>query len=317
MHPTLIIVITAAADVPLFLSRETRMSSADNRNASLFMVIGMAGFAINDAFMKQVLGTLDLSQAIALRGLVACVFVSVAAYWTGAFKAWRRNVSPLFFLRLCLETVTTYSFLSALKVMPVGDANAILMVTPLAVTLGAAIFFGERVGWRRYLAIIFGFGGVLLIVQPGDGDFHSGYSFALLTVCFMVSRDLITRRLPSDMPSLFVAFGSATSITLVAVAISATSTKLFDPVSASDMGWLAGAAFFIFLGYVFVIRATRVGEFGAVAPFRYTGLVFAIALGWIMFGDFPSDLVILGSGIVVVSGLYSLNREKKRVEAAR
>ena len=285
------------------------MVAEDNRRASFYMVLGMGGFAVNDAFMKQVLGDMDLSHAIALRGLVASLFVTALAYQTGAFTNWKRHISPLYMIRLMLETATTYSFLNALRSMPLADANAILMVVPLAVTLGAAFIYGEEVGWRRYLAILIGFGGVLLVLQPKGGEWNAGYIYALMTLAFMVARDLLTRRLPSDMPSLLVAFGSATSITLVALILS--GPLLITPVTGVQLIWLSSAGVFIFAGYIFVILAVRGGGFGAVAPFRYTGLVFAIALGWAMFNEFPSPLVLTGSGIIVASGLYSLWRERQ------
>ena len=158
-----------------------------------------------------------------------------------------------------------------------------------------------------------GFSGVLLVVQPDANGIHAGYGFALLTVVVMVARDLITRKLPSDTPSLLVAFGSATSITVVALIVAGPT--LLTPFTITEGLSLAAAAFFIFLGYTFVILGVRSGEFGAVAPFRYTGIVFALLLGWLVFGEFPAPLVLLGSAIIVTSGLYSLFRENKLAKA--
>ncbi|HSF96988.1 MAG TPA: DMT family transporter [Thermohalobaculum sp.] len=283
---------------------------SDNMRGAVYMMVCMAAFVINDALMKSVSGGLTVFQAMFLRGIAATTLVGLLAAYKGALL---HRPAPgdgrLLVTRLVGEIGGTICFLTALFHMPIANATAILQSMPLAVTLGAALFLREPVGWRRYLAIAIGFSGVLVIVRPGAEGFNTYALFAVTAVAFMVLRDLSTRRLSRSVPSLFVAFTTAAAITLTGGAVSA-----FQPwpeVPMTTVGTLAVAAGFLFVGYLFNVMTMRSGEIGFVAPFRYTILIWAILLGVVVFGEIPDSQMLAGSAIVVGTGVYTFYREQR------
>ncbi len=186
----------------------------------------------------------------------------------------------------------TYGFLMALFNMPIANVTAILQALPLTVALAAALFLGEPLGWRRLGAILAGFaGGVMLIVQPGGGDGFTVWSlYALVAVAFITLRDLASRRLsPPATPSLTVSLVAAIAICLAGGVGSMTETWA-PPIGLREWTLLILAALFILGGYLASVAVMRVGEIGFVAPFRYTGLLWALVLGWLFFGDWPDLL---------------------------
>lgn len=287
----------------------------DNLRGALYMMACMAGFVFNDALMKTLAGELSVFQAMFLRGLVASALVALLAAQRGAL--WPR-IGPgdrrMVAQRLLGEIGGTVCYLTALFNMPIANATAILQSMPLAVTLGAALFLREPVGWRRYSAIAIGFAGVLVIVRPGAEGFNTYALWALVSVAFMVLRDLSTRRLSREIPSIFVALTTAIGITLSGGAVAAFQP--WNPVTAETMGILALAAVFLFFGYLFSVMTMRHGEIGFVAPFRYTILIWAIMLGIVVFGEYPSLPMLAGSAIVVGTGAYTLYREQRLRRAA-
>jgi drug/metabolite transporter (DMT)-like permease len=217
--------------------------------------------------------------------------------------------------RCASEIGATYCFLAALMIMPIANITAVLQALPLTVTLGAAVFLGEEVGWRRMAAIVLGFCGVLLIVRPGPDGFSEGALYALLAVAFVTARDLTTRRMSSAVPSLTVTLLASISVTVFALVCSLGIE--WQPVNLSQVMLLAGAAVFILGGYSLSVMVMRVGEISFVSPFRYTGLIWAILLGWLVFGDWPDGLTLLGAAIVVGTGLFTVIRERRQAQAAQ
>ena len=288
---------------------------SDNLRGALFMSVSMAGFALNDGLIKLVSAEMGLFQILVLRGIFASALMGILA--------WHRRVlfyrptgqdSRVIALRAVGEIGGTLCFLTALFNMPIANATAILQALPLAVTLAAALFLGEAVGWRRYSAIGLGFAGMLIIVRPGGEGFNAYALWAVAAVGFIVLRDLSTRRLGPGVPSAFVALVSSLAITLVGGVLSFTET--WQPVSAGALALLAGAALFIFFGYLFAVMAMRVGEVSFTSPFRYTVLIWAVVLGLVLFGEIPDFWTWIGSVIVVGTGIYTFYRERRLLKAA-
>lgn len=275
------------------------------------MVLSMAGFSLNDAMIKSVAGELPLMQAIFLRGLVTVGLVGALAWVRGSlrFRLDARN-RRLVALRCAAEIGGTLCFLTALFHMPLANATAILQSVPLAVTLAAALFLGETVGWRRYGAIAIGFGGVLVIVRPGAEGFDAYALWAVAAIGFIVLRDLSTRRLSPEVPALGVVLVTAVSLTTVAAGALLIGGT-WQPVSAGAIGRLTAGAAFLSVGYLFGVRTMRLGEIGFVQPFRYTLLVWAMVLGVALFGEWPDAAMLAGSAIVVGTGLFTLYRERR------
>jgi S-adenosylmethionine uptake transporter len=281
-----------------------------NTRAALFMIASMAGFTLNDTCVKATGGDVPLTQLVTLRGILACGLIYLLAQRFGGGVHFRlaRSDWALIGLRCVGEVSATYFFLTALMHMPLANVTAVLQVLPLTVTLGAILFFGETVGWKRMVAIAFGFAGMLLIVRPGPDGFSIYSLYALGAVVCVTLRDLSTRRMSANVPSMTVTLISAASV-CIAAAIASLGTA-WTPIAAADAGLIVLAAAFVALAYMFSIFVMRVGDISFSAPFRYTGLVWALVLGWFVFGDWPSPLTLLGGAVVVVSGLFMFHRER-------
>jgi len=281
-----------------------------NTLGALLMIASMASFTVNDTLVKLTDGAVPLFQLIFLRGLLTTALILATAGRLGPIHL---NIGMrdwgIIALRIIAEIGGTFFFLSALFNMPLGNVTAILQVIPLSVTLASALVLREAVGWRRTLAILIGFCGVLLIVKPGAAGFNIWSVYALIAVVCVTVRDLATRQLSRGVPSMTVTLVTAASIT-TAAGLASIGTP-WVPVSV-DLGLLiAGASVFILGGYFFSIQVMRVGDVSFVAPFRYTGLIWALVLGWFVFGDWPGWMTLTGAFIVVATGIFTLYRERK------
>jgi drug/metabolite transporter (DMT)-like permease len=275
----------------------------------MFMVVAMAAFTFNDTLSKLASQTINPGQLMLVRGLFATMLISLLAWQQGALKGYRDYWHPMVLLRLVGEVGGTVCFLAALPHLPLGNISAVLQALPLGVTMGAALFLGESVGWRRWLAIAAGFGGVLIIVRPGFEGFNAFSLLALLSVACCAVRDLATRKIPGHIPSLFVSTTTTVIITITG-ALTIVPFGGWVPMTFDLVLFLAGAAVLVLFGYQFVIMAMREGEISFIAPFRYTALIWAISLSVFVFGDIPDLAMISGAAVIVASGLYSLYRER-------
>ncbi|MEQ9606497.1 MAG: DMT family transporter [Kiloniellaceae bacterium] len=283
---------------------------SDNSRGALFMAICMAGFVLNDAMIKLATQEISLFQAIFLRGMLASLLIGTLAWLRGQlFYRVSRGDGKMLALRVIGELGGTICYLTALMHIPIANATAILQALPLAVTLGAAVFLNEPVGWRRYAAIAIGFAGVLIIVRPGAEGFDAFALLAVVAVGFVTLRDLATRQLSGPVPSLFVAFCTAATIMLFG-AVMLPFTQ-WQPVETTHLLTLTVAACALFFGYVFSVSSMRVGEVAFVAPFRYTILIWAILLGIFIFGDVPDFWTLLGAGVIVATGIFTFYRERR------
>lgn len=282
----------------------------ENAQGALLMVLGMAAFTVSDVAMKAVGMHLPLFQSVLLRGVLVSAAFLLIGLATGALAG--RLAPPdrrLMALRVLGEVGCAWFFFLALFQMPLANLIAILQATPLAITLVGALFLGERVGWRRWALILVGFAGVLLIVRPGTEGFDRASAYALVSAAFIVLRDLATRRMSASIPSLRVAFWSAFGVTLFGAA--GSLTEVWVTPTPQVAGTLALAAVAILFGYLLVIQAVRRGDLSVVTPYRYTGLVWALALGWLIFGEWPDALAKLGALIIVAAGLATIWRERQ------
>ena len=280
-----------------------------NQIGALFMMASMACFTLNDTFMKVTNGAIPLFQLLFLRGILTTLLIILLARWLNAlhFNIARRDWG-LIGLRSASEMATAYFFITALFNMPLANVTATLQALPLTVTLGGALLFREKVGWRRMSAILIGFIGMLLIVRPGAEGFNIYGIYALLAVLGVTIRDLVTRQLSADVPSMTVTL--AASVTVMGFSGAASLTTPWVAISGMHALMVIGSSICIFGGYYFNVRVMRVGEISFIAPFRYTGLIWALVLGWLVFGDWPAPLTLLGAGIVVTTGLFTLYRER-------
>lgn len=281
-----------------------------NALGALLMTASMAAFVLNDTMIKAVSADLPLFQVITLRGLLSSGLIYLLARQMGRL-AWRlaRRDWGLIALRCAAEIGATVFYLVALMNMPLANITAVMQALPLTVTLAAMLFLREPVGWRRLSAIMIGFGGVMLIVRPGPEGFSIDAMYALASVVCVSVRDLATRRMSAQVPSLMVTLIGALAVTVFSAVVSLGVD--WAPVDRGSGLLIAGAAIAVLIGYLTVIRAMRLGEVSAVTPFRYFGLLWALVLGWLVFGHWPHPVTMAGAGIVVASGLFTLYRERK------
>ncbi|MCQ0093727.1 DMT family transporter [Roseovarius sp. M141] len=287
------------------------MKLSDNTIGALLMMASMAAYTLNDTLMKSLSGHVPLFQVIFLRGCLTSTAVAVIAWRMGAFS---KRVSPkdarAIFLRVLGEVAGTYFFLTALYHMPLANVTSILQALPLAITLSAALVFREKIGIQRLGAILVGFVGVMLIVRPGADGFNSYALYGLAAVGCLTLRDLATRSLSRETSSMLVTFATSVAV-MSAFGLGHVVSGDWVPLGRSDWLTIGGAATLIVGGYLSSIMVVRVGDIGFTAPFRYTAILWALLLGWLVFGDWPMPIVLVGAGIVVASGLFTLYREAR------
>ncbi len=288
----------------------------DNLRGILLMVAAMAGFAIEDVFVKTLATAMPVAQILVFLGLGGGAAFALLAARRGAPLRLSTLRAPGILLRSVGEVVGTIGFVTALALTPLSTASAILQATPLAVTLGAALFLREPVGWRRWSAILVGFAGVLLIVRPGAADFDPATLFAVQGVIGLAIRDLATRIVPAEVPTLSIAAWGQLTLMPTGIVLFAISAPPVLP-SAWDVLMLACALGTGVLAYYWITAAMRLGEVAVITPFRYTRLLFALGLGAVIFGEQPDALTLTGAGLVIASGLYTLNRERRLARARR
>jgi drug/metabolite transporter (DMT)-like permease len=280
-----------------------------NLRGSLFMAIGMASFTFNDATVKFVAEDMNMGQVMLVRSVISTVLILALAWHKGMLVPLREALHKMTVLRIIGEVVGTVTFLVALVHVPLALTSAILQALPLVVTLGAALFFGEPVGWRRWIAIIVGFLGVLIIVRPSHDGVSPYVLLIVVTVIFASVRDLATRKVPKTIPVLMISALTSIGVGMAGIGMIGP-LRGWTPMSLTNTMLLTLAACCIMVAYHFIILAMREGEIAFVAPFRYTSLIWAIVLGFLFFGDLPDVPMIVGSVIVIGSGLYTLYRER-------
>ena len=267
-------------------------------------------YVINDAFMKLLFSEIALFEAVFLRSIIMIPPVLVMAWIT---KVTLRNLSNqdkcLISVRVVAEICTMVAFLTALKHMPLANVTAILQALPLAVTMAAALFLAEPVGWRRWSAILVGFVGVLIVVRPGLEGFNIYSLAALVAVIFLTVREIVTRKITSEVPTITVVLSMAIGSALFA-GIMIIGTE-WHPVSATSWLLIIGAAVAVLIATFLSVMAMRTGEISFVSPFRYTSMLGAIGLGILMFGDWPDQPTLVGTLIIVSAGIYTFHREQR------
>jgi len=276
----------------------------------MFMCLAMGAFSLNDVLTKTSSAELPTGELIALRGVFATLLMAPLIAFTYGFGSVVRAYSWPLFIRNVAEVISAFLFLSALFQLPIANVTAILQTLPLTLTAAAALLFKEPVGWRRWSAAAVGLLGVLLIVRPGSADFSWWYLSAIIAVVFITIRDVATKYITGVTPSLVVAFITAVVVMLAGFAYGTIETWVVPSTGAVLR--LAVAAVLVLIGYYALIECWREAEISAIAPFRYTIVLWAIVMGYFFLGEVPSWWTLAGSAVVVGAGLYTFHRERAR-----
>ena len=282
-----------------------------NLVGSLWMVAAMAAFAVEDAFIKAASQTLPIGQVLVVFGMGgASVFVFLA--WLNGDVLYGPDVvSRPMRIRVLFEIMGRLFYGLAIALTPLSAATVILQATPLVVVAGAALIFGERVGWRRWAAIFIGLAGVIVIIKPGTDSFSALSVLALIGMIGFAGRDLASRAAPASIGTNILGVYGFLSVIVAGVVFALWAAVPFRLPSGDASLFLLGAILAGVVAYSSLMKAMRTGEVSAVTPFRYTRLLFGIALGLVVFGEQLSLSMIVGSGLIVVSGLFILWRGKK------
>ena len=284
-------------------------SRGGNLTGITAMLASMAAFIANDTCVKLIGNTLPLGELIALRNTTATLYILVFAAIFGGLTLPKNPPWRILSWRMIAEVLSTLLFLSGLVALPIADATAIGQFTPLAITAAAAIFLKERIGWRSWLATVFGLIGVLLIIRPGTAAYSPAALLVLAAVGFVVLRDLATRAISHEVPTLTLTAMSASVSILAGVILLPFETWIVP--SAYQVMLLMMAAAFLTIAYALIIIALRHGDVGIVSPFRYSVIVFAILSGWSFWNELPDLTQSIGIAVLSAAGLYTYYRERK------
>lgn len=292
------------------------MRQTDNAGAALMMVGSMAAFAIEDLFLKRASMALPPGQVMVLTGAAGALVFWVMAALRGQPILIRAALRGAPLIRTLSEAGATIFYLSALALIPLSMNAALLQASPLVVTMGAALFLGEPVGWRRWSAIAVGFAGVMIILRPWGTGFEVAGLLTVISVIILAARDLATRAMPAEIGTFQLATWAYLSLVPAGLLLMAVQGQGFAAITATRWGDLGFALISGLVGYYAVTAAMRLGEVSVVAPFRYTRLVFALGLAMVFLGERPDDATLLGAGLIIGSGLYTFARERARKIAA-
>lgn len=283
----------------------------ENLRGSLFMAASMAAFALEDMFVKAASHTLPVGEILMLFGLGGTFAFCLLTRRREESICHPQLMCRPILLRVICEVTGRLCFILAIALTPLSSASAILQATPLVVVMGAAFFFGEQVGWRRWSAILIGFAGVLMILRPGLAGFEPASLFAVLGTLGFAGRDLATRAAPPVFSNMQLGvYGFFVLIPTGMVMVPFTGGLVWpDALSAAKV---LGAIVFGVMAYYALTVAMRTGEVSVVTPFRYTRLVFALILGMMVFAERPDAMTLAGSLIIVLSGVYSLMKPKTK-----
>jgi len=285
-----------------------------NRNLlGIGAVIGAGAAMMSaDALAKVAVAETTLGQTIAGRGLVACLILTAAGLMQGQIRWHPGLLSAPVVVRILAEVGAGISMVGALGFMPIANATAILQFIPLVTTMAAALLFAEQVGWRRWMAGLTGFAGVLLILQPGAAGFKWWSLLAVSAMLCMSTRDLATSRIDRSVPTLLIGAVSAGAVSIAGCGL-ATLTG-WAPATARSIGFTIAAGVALSAGFICLVVGMRNAEMSAVAPFRYFTLLWALLMGYFAWGEVPNPLAWAGIAVVVAAGLYAFGRERKLMQ---
>lgn len=275
--------------------------------AGLVMILAMASFTAGDTMTKLMAGEVPVGQIIFFRGIVATTLTAFIArkVLAQAIVALQKGVV----VRSLCDVAGTIFFITALMHIPIANLTSVMQAVPLLVIAFAAMFLGEKVGWRRVLAILLGLTGVLFIVKPSPASFtiYDGLSLGLIVAVAL--RDIFTRRLNFDVPTMIIVFANAVFVMLSGLAL--YPFEDWVALAPRHMMLISGGGMFLSLGYVCMVSTIRMGDISATAIYRYSVVLFALLSGMLVFGEFPDQWAIIGIALIVASGIYALLREMR------
>lgn len=282
----------------------------NNLKAALFVVIAMSMITTNDAIIKHITEVFNIGQIMFLRGALICVIFAFVMRMRGQPVFQRRSLHRWSLFRALFELCATLFFLTGLSLLPIAVASTLGFSSPIFLALLAAVVLKEKVGLDRWLIILIGFSGVLLITNPFAAGASWAVIFPLVCAFFVALRDIAIRYVPNDLPSTQVAFTNAW-----VVMIGGGLYSIYQGWGEADLHWYLwfialGVA--LYSGYLFLIIGSRLGELSFISPFKYVSILLALLYGYLIWEETPTLTMLAGASIIVISGIILLSSEKRR-----
>ena len=284
-----------------------------NARAALIMLLGMAFISTNDAILKHVSETVGTGQILMIRGVFISVLLLTYIRARGQQLAPPGMLGGWNGIRSACEMLATTGFVTALSLVPLAIAATLIWTSPLILTVLAALIMKDQVGPWRWMAVVFGFVGVLLVTQPGTDSWHWAMLLPLGAALIGAGRDLVTRFIGSGLSSAHVALASTVLTLLLGMAL---ATLDWRALSTEALLYLGLSSVMFATGYTLFVTAIRAGEVTFVAPFSYSSVLFAIGFGVVFWGELPNPVALLGVVIIVVAGICVFCLDGPRTKAA-
>ncbi len=286
----------------------------NNLKAAMLVVIAMTMITTNDAIVKHITQVFGIGQIMFMRGLLICVIFAVVLKFKKQPVLDRASVNRWSLVRACLELLATLTFLTGLSLLPIATASTLGFASPLFLAILAAVFLGERVGLLRWLIIVAGFGGVILITNPFSGEMNWAVIFPITCAVFVALRDMVIRYVPPGISTHQVAFTNAWVVTLGGGIYS-----LFQGWNVAELSWylwFIALSITMYCGYLFYISGSRLGELSYIGPFKYVSILIAIGYGYLLWDELPSPTMLIGAAIIIFSGVILIYGEKRKARLA-
>lgn len=282
-----------------------------NLRGIVFMCTATAAFIVNDTLLKFVMREVPPFETLFLRGVLTVIIGVPLLLATGNLRSLPRAFDPAVMLRNGFELAAVLGYILALAYAPIADVTALSQLAPMIVTLVAVWFFGVRIGRWEIALICLAFFGALMVAQPGGSGFSAFALFGLWNAAMSAGRDLAGRRVHSLVPGLVVAWGAG-FVVMLGAGIATLVFEHFVLPDARLVLLLVIAALFLTAGHLLIFLSYRVGEVGAVAPFFYTGTIWALIAGLVAFGALPNALALAGIGLILASGVAVVWMDARR-----
>lgn len=275
------------------------------------MITSMAFFAVEDSLIKFVTSTIPIGQILIMFGLGGGLIFLLVAHFKNEKIMLRDMLLLPMYVRALFEIIGRLFYVLAISLIPLSTATVIIQATPIVVVAGAAIIFGEKVGWRRWTAILLGLFGVIVIIQPTAESFSFLSILALIGMIGFAGRDLASRAAPENLSVFILGLHGFIALAFSGLIYTIWDDANFVMIDIDTIGFMVGAVVFGVAAYSCLMKAMRTGEVSAVTPFRYTRLIFGVSLGVCFFNESLNYSTVLGTILIVISGLFILSRNKR------
>ena len=277
-----------------------------------YMLLCQFSFATNDAFVNVIYKNYNeifvLNQIIFIRGIFTLLFILLFLYIKKEINFKLIFTSNELRVRGLLESLAAIFFFIGIALLPFANVYILLSMAPILLTAFGAIFLNEKVKWRRWSAVILGFIGVVVVINPGKLETSYYFIFPIIAAIMLSIRDMYTKNFKKDYPSLQIAFMTCFVVTALFGLLS--TYKLYD-FSLMDIFILFIAAFFLALGYIFSVATIKIALVSVTSTFRYSVILWGILYGYFLFNEVPSTNSYIGALIIIISGLIIISRQKK------